>query len=100
MIRRPPSSPLFPYTTLFRSGFTLGIGPSHEPLIRGVFGLPYDHPGRSTEEYVRILTGVLRGEAVDFDGADWSAHNPAGMARRSEERRVGKECRSRWSPYH
>src|SRR2546427_13088659 len=34
---------------------------------------------------------------------------PAGMAlscssacttRRSEERRVGKECRSRWSPYH
>src|SRR2546425_4881822 len=27
---------------------------------------------------------------------------PAGTARRdrSEERRVGKECRSRWSPYH
>src|SRR2546422_8807987 len=24
---------------------------------------------------------------------------PAGVAR-SEERRVGKECRSRWSPYH
>ena len=23
-----------------------------------------------------------------------------GMAERSEERRVGKECRSRWSPYH
>src|SRR5256885_10773796 len=23
-----------------------------------------------------------------------------GGARRSEERRVGKECRSRWSPYH
>src|SRR3989449_2053649 len=22
------------------------------------------------------------------------------FARRSEERRVGKECRSRWSPYH
>ena len=22
------------------------------------------------------------------------------MFRRSEERRVGKECRSRWSPYH
>ena len=21
-------------------------------------------------------------------------------AKRSEERRVGKECRSRWSPYH
>ena len=22
------------------------------------------------------------------------------ISRRSEERRVGKECRSRWSPYH
>ena len=22
------------------------------------------------------------------------------IERRSEERRVGKECRSRWSPYH
>ena len=22
------------------------------------------------------------------------------LANRSEERRVGKECRSRWSPYH
>ena len=24
----------------------------------------------------------------------------AAFVRRSEERRVGKECRSRWSPYH
>ena len=24
----------------------------------------------------------------------------AAIAGRSEERRVGKECRSRWSPYH
>ena len=24
----------------------------------------------------------------------------AGIDKRSEERRVGKECRSRWSPYH
>ena len=27
-------------------------------------------------------------------------HNLLQQARRSEERRVGKECRSRWSPYH
>src|SRR2546422_11631959 len=26
--------------------------------------------------------------------------NLAHVANRSEERRVGKECRSRWSPYH
>jgi F420-dependent oxidoreductase-like protein len=62
-----------------RPGLTLGIGPSHEPLVRGVLGLSYDHPGRSTEEYVRILTGVLRGETVDVDGQDWTAHT-AGRA--------------------
>jgi len=28
-------------------------------------------------------------------GTDYSLFNE-----RSEERRVGKECRSRWSPYH
>ena len=27
----------------------------------------------------------------------WVTH---GGSERSEERRVGKECRSRWSPYH
>ena len=27
----------------------------------------------------------------------WAMGGPVG---RSEERRVGKECRSRWSPYH
>ena len=62
-----------------RPGFTLGIGPSHQPLVEEVLGLSYDHPGRSTEEYVRILVGMLRGEDVDFDGADWSAHT-AGRA--------------------
>ena len=28
------------------------------------------------------------------------ANAEAQIAQRSEERRVGKECRSRWSPYH
>src|SRR2546426_12627074 len=28
------------------------------------------------------------------------AHPPQATDARSEERRVGKECRSRWSPYH
>ena len=27
-------------------------------------------------------------------------HDPNWQLVRSEERRVGKECRSRWSPYH
>src|SRR2546429_2320076 len=30
----------------------------------------------------------------------WALEKGLGFAQRSEERRVGKECRSRWSPYH
>ena len=33
-------------------------------------------------------------------GLDPPARRRATSSRRSEERRVGKECRSRWSPYH
>src|SRR5580700_3107345 len=36
-------------------------------------------------------------------GSEWRVSRLArqpGAASRSEERRVGKECRSRWSPYH
>src|ERR1051325_7603905 len=38
-----------------------------------------------------------RSDAAAGAGAIRSGTNPA---ERSEERRVGKECRSRWSPYH
>ena len=54
-----------------RPGFTLGIGPSHEPVIAGMHGLDFSHPGRHTEEYVRVLAPLLRGEAVKFDGEDF-----------------------------
>src|SRR5688572_32809809 len=33
-------------------------------------------------------------------GRDRHRRPPARATERSEERRVGKECRSRWSPYH
>ena len=33
-------------------------------------------------------------DAADIDGRIKKTY------KRSEERRVGKECRSRWSPYH
>lgn len=57
-----------------RPGFTLGIGPSHQPPIEDAYGLSYDHPGRHTEEYVQVLTGLLRGETVAFDGDDFRVH--------------------------
>jgi F420-dependent oxidoreductase-like protein len=57
-----------------RPGFTLGIGPSHAPVIEGVYGLSYDRPGQHTEEYTRILVPALRGEQVDFKGELLEAH--------------------------
>ena len=39
---------------------------------------------------------------TDMSGnaVSWSSAGSLGYKGRSEERRVGKECRSRWSPYH
>ena len=55
--------------------------------------------GMGAEEEFRIsLAGAQEKTAfLRFDGK-W--HQPLRMTPRSEERRVGKECRSRWSPYH
>src|SRR3712207_7320834 len=45
-----------------------------------------------------VAIGTVTGCGCDRTGVVWfDAH---GEAMRSEERRVGKECRSRWSPYH
>ena len=43
---------------------------------------------RDANEKVTASQAILKGLAND------------GGLYRSEERRVGKECRSRWSPYH
>ena len=43
----------------------------------------------------------LRAAVIDADGAIVDLEKlPTPSEARSEERRVGKECRSRWSPYH
>ena len=42
---------------------------------------------------VNLYLSKPEGIIVGVDGGD-------GNYSRSEERRVGKECRSRWSPYH
>src|SRR3989441_12541715 len=44
------------------------------------------------------LAGVIAREHVDLVNSHDSRDRRA--LTRSEERRVGKECRSRWSPYH
>ena len=42
--------------------------------------------------FIKALIGSKSYQAVET--------NPLSRGVRSEERRVGKECRSRWSPYH
>ncbi|CRZ16842.1 TIGR03564 family F420-dependent LLM class oxidoreductase [Mycolicibacterium neworleansense] len=63
-----------------RPGLTLGLGASHATAVEGLYGLSYAHPGRNTEEYLTIITALLRGEQVDFTGHDWSAHTSAPAA--------------------
>src|SRR6266498_4872654 len=57
------------------------------------------------EEACRLIRDLAAGREVDYEGTKtqlkWAKGErdlPIWIAR-SEERRVGKECRSRWSPY-
>src|SRR3712207_9246359 len=108
MIRRPPRSTLFPYTTLFRSASGAIYGTAFmsagmyckgktelekedmvaifKAMIEGV-----QKRGKATLGEKTLLDTVL--PVYDFLQKKWGGG-------RSEERRVGKECRSRWSPYH
>src|SRR2546430_16372101 len=49
-------------------------------------------------ERTRIGEHIAGSESIDFQDGE-SVMLSSGHTR-SEERRVGKECRSRWSPYH
>ena len=50
------------------------------------------HPNIAKSEHKWIQRTVSVQRKID--------KNPTRPLSRSEERRVGKECRSRWSPYH
>ena len=70
----------------------------------------YDRNVRDAREFMVKLrylhrNPVKRGLVKEPGDWKWSsfrhyAFRENGVVERSEERRVGKECRSRWSPYH
>ena len=48
-----------------------------------------------------VLAGsIVQQGALTVEAKKVARQTVAGQVIRSEERRVGKECRSRWSPYH
>src|SRR3989454_11511122 len=91
MIRRPPRSTLFPYTTLFRSVHAYQYEPGCSTFIVEATEATWRAAGmdRADEEATLAFCEALFQEELE-------GHRLL----RSEERRVGKECRSRWSPYH
>src|SRR3712207_9567811 len=108
MIRRPPRSTLFPYTTLFRSRSTSAIMLVSALLLTVVFAWSlYDEvygmrPWKSLQQsfvkrYDRYLRRLekrgFKSEKEVRESAEYQRLDAAAKAR-SEERRVGKECRS------
>src|SRR5258706_14968380 len=90
------------FTTLLVGALFFGAALAQSPgyparTIRLVAGTA---PGGITDYLARMSAEGLAARL----GAQVVVENKAGatgnLAIRSEERRVGKECRSRWSPYH
>src|SRR3712207_9282627 len=110
MIRRPPRSTLFPYTTLFRSADVkrlrdaTGAGMMDCKKALTESDGDYDKAVEllrikgAKDVGKRLERSTTNGVVVSKDNALLELDCETDF--RSEERRVGKECRSRWSPYH
>ena len=55
------------------------------------------HSGETFYEVIIIMSKEI---CNDCDSTEMARKEDFCKRSRSEERRVGKECRSRWSPYH
>ena len=53
---------------------TLGIGLSHQIVIKNMYGYSFDKPARHMREYLAVLGPLLAGEPVAFDGETVHAH--------------------------
>src|SRR3989475_7781671 len=96
---RPGGAALYAAVTADRLGLSAGILTSHADD----FPLDLVPPGIEVVSVPAPATTVFEHAWTVGDRAlrVLSAAAPLGEADvRSEERRVGKECRSRWSPYH
>ena len=61
--------------------FTLGVGPSHDWIIMGQLGIPYDRPARLVRDHLEVLLTALAGPgAVDVENASYRVHSPVDVA--------------------
>lgn len=70
-------------TTAAASGgrFTLGIGPSHDWIIEGQLGIPYDRPVRLVRHYLEVLSAAFAGSGtVDVENDAFRVHSPIDVA--------------------
>ncbi|MFN8471303.1 MAG: LLM class flavin-dependent oxidoreductase [Anaerolineae bacterium] len=52
----------------------LGVGPSAERVMSGVYGIPSDKPVSRLKEYVTVARALLQDGKVDFDGEFYHVH--------------------------
>ena len=76
------------------------VGPRWRSLFEAEAAAPAAAEAAESSGTGSTATGPVTSQSVSAGPAE--SPNPEGLAPvlRSEERRVGKECRSRWSPYH
>ena len=77
------------------------------PILMGILNTTLDSFSEDSS-FFEFDDAMDQARKIIADGADWldiggESSGPGSTEvplERSEERRVGKECRSRWSPYH
>ena len=102
-----PQTALFMQDLFARAGFpagtfqTLLVGSGRIEAIlrdRRVVAATLTGSGPAGSSVAAIAGSEIKKVVLELGGSDPFVVMPSAM--RSEERRVGKECRSRWSPYH